>query len=369
MPALGLRLPPKEVALAAVVGVVMAADSHAARWPALAVVLCLAAGATLVVRRRLPLLPIVAIGSVNLLLMGTSTDQYGPQTVVLGMLFALYSAATQLAGRAALVAGAVGLVLVWSAHAASPDGDLLDFFPPLEWGVPWVAGRLVRRQTLQAHEAGARAALLEVEARNAAAVERDRIARELHDVVGHAVSLMVVQAGAARMALGTRAAPTRAALESIEESGRQALVELRAMLGVLRDTSETDERTPAPTLQSLPDLVEQVRRAGLPVSLAMPTDAEAPPGLALTVYRLVQEALTNALRHAGAVETAVSVELADDVTVRVSNALPSDAVAGRDGRGLVGMRERVTLHGGTFSAGPEGSSWVVAARLPLAART
>jgi signal transduction histidine kinase len=364
------RLPPvTELALAAGVAVVMSADTPNAAWPVPALLLSLLAGATLAWRLTVPWLPLLATCAVDLLLMATATTRFGPQTTVLGVLVAVYSAATHLAGRRALTWGIVSLTLVWAAHVASPDGDPGDFLPFVVWGLPWVAGRLVRRQTLAAHEAGARAALLEVDAREAASRERDRIARELHDVVGHAVSLMVVQAGAERLALGSGGLPrTRAALASIESSGRQALVELRAMLGVLRSTESVDERTPQPTLAALPELVEQVRRAGLPVTLSLPQGKDVPPGLALTAYRLVQESLTNALRHAGPVPTTVDVEVDHDLRVRVANALPRRPAVGSEGRGLVGMRERVTLHGGAITAGPQNGCWIVDARLPLLAR-
>ncbi len=359
------RPPVTEVALAAGVAVVMSADTHNAAWPVPALVLSLLAGATLAWRLTVPWLPLVATCSVNLLLMVTATTRFGPQTTVLGVMVGLYAAAAHLAGRRALLAGTFGLLAVWAAHVTTGEGDASDFLPFIVWGVPWLAGRLVRRQTLQAREAGAHAALLEMEAQEAAGRERDRIARELHDVVGHAVSVMVVQAGAARVSHGGDDPATRAALESIEESGRQALVELRAMLGVLRSPDAVDEHAPQPTLASLPALVEQVRRAGLPVTLSTAGGTDVPAGVGLTVYRIVQEALTNALRHAGAVQTAVQVQVGAEVEVRVSNALPAPAEQAAEGRGLLGMRERVALHGGTLSAGPCEGRWVVAARLPL----
>jgi signal transduction histidine kinase len=366
---LARRLPPvSECALAAVVAVVMSADTMNAAWPVPALLLSLAAGLSMAWRLSHPFVPLLLTCGANLLLLATAPGQFGPQTIVLGAMVAIYSAAAHLAGRRAVLAGVVSVALLWAAHVSSGEGDAGDFFPFVVWGLPWVAGRLVRRQTLQARESGARAALLEVEAREAASLERDRIARELHDVVGHAVSLMVVQAGAERMALGeSGSARTRAALESVEESGRQALVELRAMLGVLRSPDPVEERTPQPTLESLPGLVEQVRRAGLPVELSMPAGVSAPPGIALTVYRLVQESLTNTLRHAGPVPTAVRLELGPDLVVQVASDLPDGLTRRSDGRGLVGMRERVNLHGGTLSAGPHDGQWVVSARLPLAA--
>ncbi|HTL23059.1 MAG TPA: histidine kinase, partial [Mycobacteriales bacterium] len=248
------------------------------------------------------------------------------------------------------------------------EGDAADFLPLLVWGAPWLVGRMVRRQALQARADGARAALLlaeqEAQTREAAQTERDRIARELHDVVAHAVSLMVVQAGAERLA--NPATPSREALVAIEDSGRRALVELRTMLGVLRTSGEED-RDPQPDLAALPVLVESVRAAGLPVELHVSGEEAVPAGVALSAYRIVQEALTNALRHAGEVRTCVTVGVSDEVVVEVRSELPPHgrAASPGSGRGVTGMRERVALHGGALDAGPEGAAWVVRARLPL----
>jgi len=268
------------------------------------------------------------------------------------------------------VAGAASLALVWVGFVAGPDVNSNDFFPFLIWGAPWLVGRLARRQSLGARADGARAAVLlaeqEAQTRDAASRERDRIARELHDVVAHAVSLMVVQAGAERLAHPD--SPSRPALEAIETSGRQALVELRSMLGVLRE-SQHEASEPQPDLSSLPALVDRVRDAGLQVELHTTGCGQVPPGIALSAYRVVQEALTNALRHGGEVPTEVRVEVGDAVLVEVRSGLPSAGMTSRagSGRGVVGMRERVALHAGSLDAGPEGGQWVVRARLPLAA--
>ncbi|HUR13482.1 MAG TPA: histidine kinase [Mycobacteriales bacterium] len=365
-----LRTPPSEVALAAVVTAVMAADLGQAAHPFLVgLPLVLVAGSLLAWRLVLPEVPLAAICTANVLLMTTAPGEFGPQTLAIGVMVAVYSAAAHLAGRRAQVAAALSLVLIWVAHAGSREGDVADFLPLLVWGAPWLVGRMVRRQALQARADGARAALLlagqEAQTREAAQQERDRIARELHDVVAHAVSLMVVQAGAERLA--NPATPSREALVAIEDAGRRALVELRTMLGVLR-TSGEEERDPQPDLEALPELVERVRAAGLPVELQVRGEAEVPAGVALSAYRVVQEALTNALRHAGEVPTCVTVVLTDEVVVEVRSGLPPagrPAAAG-SGRGITGMRERVALHGGVLDAGPESSAWVVRARMPLA---
>ena len=361
------RPPPVEFAIAAVVTAVMAVDlGQGASWW-MGVLLVVPAGATLAWRTRLPELPLLLICAANLVLMATAPGKFGPQTVVIGMMVAAYTAASQLCGRRHLAAAAVSLALVWAGHVASPDGDAADFWPFLIWGVPWLAGRLVRRQALQARAAGARAALAEREADEAIQRERDRIARELHDVVGHAVSMMVVQAGAARVQPEGAGPRTAAALDAIEVAGRQALAELRAMLGVLRSAGPGDEQRPQPDLSALPELVDHVRAAGLPVQLTVRGDAPVAPGVALAAYRVVQESLTNALRHGAAGATTVDVQLGSEVSVEVVNELPAATAdtAHGGGRGIAGMRERVELHGGSLFAGPRDRHWVVSARLPL----
>jgi signal transduction histidine kinase len=349
---------------------IMAVDLGQAAHPLLALPLVLLAGSLLAWRLVLPELPLAAVCLVDLLLTATAPGQYGPQTLDIGVMVALYAAAAHLSGRRAQVAGAASLVLVWVTFVSSAEGEAADFFPFLIWGAPWLVGRLARRQALQARADGARAAALlaeqEAQTREAAQQERDRIARELHDVVAHAVSLMVVQAGAERVAHPS--SPSHDTLVAIEDAGRKALVELRSMLGVLRTTGQEDA-DPQPDLAALPVLVEQVRAAGLPVELHVDGDADVPAGLALSAYRVVQEALTNVLRHAGEVPTCVSVRVDPQrVLVEVSSELPP---AGRpstpgSGRGLTGMHERVSLHGGNLTAGADGSRWVVRARLPLA---
>lgn len=363
------RTPPTEAALAAVVTVVMAVDVGQAGQPLLLLALILLAGSTFAWRLRLPELPLLAVCLVYLYSEGTAPGRFAPQTMAIGVFVALYSAAAHLGGRRAWIAGAGSLLLVWIASVSGPEVDVADFWPFVVWGAPWLVGRLARRQSLRARADGARAAVLlaeqEAQTREAASRERDRIARELHDVVAHSVSLMVVQAGAERLAHPDT--PSRPALEAIETSGRQALVELRSMLGVLRGP-EGEATEPQPDLSSLPALVERVRHAGLPVELRTTGRGVVPPGIALSAYRVVQEALTNALRHGGEVATEVLVDVGSDVLVEVRSGLPSPGAVSRagSGRGVVGMRERVALHDGSLDAGPEGDHWVVRARLPLA---
>lgn len=329
----------------------------------LTVALVVPAGLSLVLRLRLPLVPLALTCLVNLLLQATAPGDFGSQTSILGVLPAVFTAASLLQGRVAWWAGSASFAVVYASHVVTREGDVADFLPLLIWGLPWLGGRLVRRQALAARAAGARAALLEVEAREATGRERDRIARELHDVVAHAVSLMVVQAGAERMALQDEAPRTRAVLDAVETTGRQALVELRTMLGVLRSTGSAEGLAPQPDLAGVVALVDSVRTAGLDVELRTSGNAElVGAGVGLAVYRVVQESLTNALRH-GTGSARVQLSVGDVVEVEVRNPAGRPSTVGA-GRGLLGMRERVELFGGTLTTGRVGDDWVVSARVP-----
>ena len=203
--------------------------------------------------------------------------------------------------------------------------------------------------------------------RRALEAERARIARDLHDAVAHAVSLMVLKAEAGEAVLDADPARTRAQLTSIQETGRQALGELARLLGMLR-TTEPDGPTAQPRVAQLPALVDGVRRAGLDVHLR--TDGAArvlEPGVDLTVYRIVQEALTNALKHgrAGGRADVVLRYAADAIAVEVVSDRSGSQNGGGGGQGLVGMRERVSLYGGTLRAGPTvGGRFSVSAKVP-----
>ena len=209
----------------------------------------------------------------------------------------------------------------------------------------------------------------ELVAQVAIAEEQARIARELHDIVAHSVSIMVVQAGAARRLIAGSPGRAAEALQTVEESGRQALSELRQLLGVLSEDSQEAALAPQPGLAQLDVLVERLRQTGFAVELTREGAAQAvPPGLELAGYRVVQEALTNALKHAGGAPTRVVVRFADGrLELEVRNArgqAASDAQG--TGRGLVGMRQRVAVYGGDLEAGPlPDGGFAVRARLPL----
>jgi signal transduction histidine kinase len=211
-------------------------------------------------------------------------------------------------------------------------------------------------------------------ARRAVFDERVRIARELHDVVAHHVSVMGVQAGAARRVLQKRPEMVEEALSNIEASSREAVQEMHRLLGFLRQESEETSFAPQPGLSQLPALVDQIRDAGLQVELQVEgTEHALPPSVDLSAYRIVQEALTNTLRHAGPAKATVRVTYVDravDIEVLDTGRGPSGAEqTDRIGHGLIGMRERVTLLGGTFQAGHHaGVGYSVRAHLPLDGR-
>jgi signal transduction histidine kinase len=312
-----------------------------------------------------------------------SEGPFAPQLAVLPVLVLVFSAACQTRGRAALATGVVTAALMVGAHLATAEGDRGDFWPWLLWGGAWGCGAFVQRRSDAAAFHASRAARLEEQARTTAADaaqrERDRIAGELHDVVAHAVSVMVVQAGAERLRLGAEGGRTEEVLAAIEDSGRQALVELRTMLGVLRDEGRHgDSLVPLPGLTELPELVERLRGTGLRVCLvAAEADLERrlglPSAIELAAYRIVQESLTNVVRHAGPVETTVRVaSTSRGIDLEVRNAPPArhpgatDAPEG-SGRGIVGMRERAAAVGGELTATrePDGG-FRVHATLPVA---
>jgi signal transduction histidine kinase len=234
----------------------------------------------------------------------------------------------------------------------------------------WLAGVFVRARR-QAAAMTRHNAALQRQAEQAVTAERARIARELHDIVAHHLSVVVLQAAGAR-ASGQAGERT---LEKIEHSGRQALTEMRRLLGMLREADEKPELSPQPGLGELPALAESVRAAGLPVRLVVDGDGAAlPAAVDVSAYRIIQEALTNVLKHAGSAHAEVSIGYVDDaVTIEVSDDGPGAPEAGplwpettAGGRGLTGMQERVALFGGELRAGPKpDGGFAVRARLPL----
>jgi signal transduction histidine kinase len=352
---------------------------HAVPGPkAVAVPVMLVMPGSVAFRRRWPLPVAVAVLVANDLL-GAAADAYGTSLAQgVSWMCALYALAVWTDTRRFLVGIAVLVAGNLAAYAASPrnfnDTALFTWVPIL--AMVLVRGA-VRGRELRAEALAARAALLEREhalrAHEAVAEERTRIARELHDLVAHHVSVMVVQAGAERHALGTDQASTREVLTSIEQAGRQALVEARRLLGMLRRKDDGSELEPQPSVEHIDVLVEQIERAGLSVTLAVEGEqAPLPAGVDLCAYRIVQEGLTNALKHAGPAHAEVVLRYAPralDVEVRDDGRGPLRANGDGDGagHGLIGMRERVALYGGALETGArDGGGFAIHAHLPLA---
>jgi signal transduction histidine kinase len=246
------------------------------------------------------------------------------------------------------------------------DGFEDFFFVTVLLGCAWVAGFALRSKLADVQE---RQRLAEEEAKLAVSEERNRITRELHDVLAHSVSVMTVQASAVRRRLTPEQEREREALLTVEETGRQALAEMRRLVGIMRTEEDSVALTPQPGLGTLPALVEQVRQSGLPVELSVEGEpVKLPAGVDLSAYRIVQEALTNTLKHAGPARAWVAVRYAgDDVEIQVENDGRSEGDGDGTGHGLVGMRERVALCGGELHSGPRpGGGYRISARLPVA---
>jgi signal transduction histidine kinase len=245
-------------------------------------------------------------------------------------------------------------------------------FVPIDFVVAWVAGFALRERAEQAEAAEVRATVAERErdaaARVAVAEERARIARELHDIVAHAVSVMVLQVGAVRHKLPDAFAEDSDALRGVEQTGRTALAQMRGLLAAMRRDEDGLELTPQPGLDGLNSLLEEIGRAGLPVELHIDgRPFPLPRGIDLSAYRIVQEGLTNALKHAQATGADVTVRYRpDDVEIQVRDNGHGAGTSDGLGHGLVGVRERVKIYGGEMSAGKEnGGGFVLSTRLPL----
>jgi signal transduction histidine kinase len=325
-------------------------------------------------RRRAPLavlvLVLVSISAQSLLL-----DDWTSFQPFVAVVVAVYSLGAHGQLRTAIVGAAIAaaVILPYQVVSVVQGGKLSDLPGPLiVLGAAWLVGRLVGGGRLEALRLRDRAAELERErdeqARLAVEQERARMARELHDIVAHAISLIVVQARAGRRTLPGEAAPTRESLDTIEQTGRQALAEMRRLVAMLRAEGEAPALAPQAGLRQLDTLVAQVSEAGLPVELEVEGEpTELPPGIDLAAYRVVQEALTNALKHAGPATARVMVRYRpEELEVEVVDTGSGTVSAGEAGHGLVGMKERISLYGGEIEAGREHArGFAVRARLPL----
>jgi signal transduction histidine kinase len=308
----------------------------------------------------------------------------GELTTTLSMVFAAmlvsFSIGLHLPDPRSVIAAAGFLAATWIDIVAAPDAEYepasdIAFTGVIVVAGPWFAGRALRGWRERAGELEALTESLREErehrARAAVLDERARIAREMHDVVAHSVSLMVVQAGGARRMLDEDPEESRAALESIETAGRLALQELRRSLGMLRsESAEPAALAPQPGTAQIAELVERTRASGLPVELRVEGVARpVPPGIDLAAYRIVQEALTNAVKHAGPARASVGLRWsaeALELSVTDDGRPENGAAEAGGGHGLIGMRERVAAYGGTFSAGAGvGGGYEMRARIPL----
>jgi signal transduction histidine kinase len=278
------------------------------------------------------------------------------------------SAEQARAGLAIVVGGAA--IIAYNDPNHTP-GELV--FIPLLFAIAWLVGFALRGHAVQAEAAEARANQAEREreavARLAVAEERARIARELHDIVAHAVSVMVLQVGAVRHRLPDELADDRDALRDVEGAGRAALTEMRRLLGAMRRDGDGVELTPQPGLGSLEPLLDEIRHAGLAVDLHIEGErVPLPHAIDLSAYRIVQEGLTNALKHAHASHADVVVRYRpDELQIDVRDDGHGPSTSDGLGHGLVGIRERVKLYGGEMNAGAaNGRGFVLTTRLPLA---
>jgi signal transduction histidine kinase len=333
-----------------------------------------AVGALVAVRRIWPFGAIVAafcVTTVQVLAAGASEGLGGFVPVVI-LTYSVAAYSERRRALAGLVLVLVGLIL---HEAFDPlNRDVLNLAGAIPFDLAavaaWLGGAYARTRRLYVAELQDRAERAEREReeriRSATAQERARIARELHDAVAHTMSVIVVQAEAAEEVLGPGSERARVPLQRIQRLGREGLAEMRRLLGVLRQDSGPD-LAPQPGLDSLDELVDQVRAAGLPVILKVEGEPRPlPAGVDISAYRIVQEALTNALRHAHATEATVVVRYSDLLELEISDNGVGGSPGAGAGHGLVGMRERVSLYGGGLELdGEDGRGFRIRATLPV----
>ncbi len=342
------------------------------RLPSMAVAVCFAAA--LAVRRRAPL-AVLAVGLVVIELDNTVLKGLAEAgAFLLGIVIGIYSAGRYARGYWAAVSIVfVGVSIPLAAIEPGTPVAFTDFaFFGMFFGGPYVAGRVIRhrreREQQLENEAGALKLERDLKAREAVAEERVRIARELHDVVAHAISVIVLQARGGRRVLHSDPGEAREALDAIERAGEQALTEMRRLLGLLRDGDEELALAPQPSLARIDDLAASLTETGLPVEVRVEgTPVNLPPGIDVTAYRIVQEALTNTLKHAGPARASVVVRYEPGaVELEVLDDGPGAAGGNGSGHGLAGIGERVAVYGGELASGrrPEGG-YALRARLPF----
>jgi signal transduction histidine kinase len=353
--------------------------------PALSLPLGIAMVVPIVFRRRYPtgaFIAAVAVGGLEVALLPRPVGSDISILIMLYTLAAYRPRRISVPGLVITLLGSVVAIAVWAPqkviHSVFMVGAIAAFFggPAL---LAWLLGDSMRwrRGFYNALEERAERAERErdAQAQVAAAAERARIARELHDVVAHNVSVMVVQADGAAFALDSSPERAREALGAISGTGRQALAEMRRLLGVLRTADDDQaELAPQPGMDEIAELLAQSRAAGLPVAFAVEgVPRPLPPGIALAAYRVVQESLTNTRKHGGPnAAAAVTLRFCEDgLVIKITDDGRGVLMASDDaGHGLAGMRERVEMYGGTVQTGPRpGGGYRVTAKLPAAAGT
>jgi signal transduction histidine kinase len=369
-----------------VLGGATAEEGRGTDQPALTVLVMFLLSVVVALRRRMPerMLLLALVVGFGQLILDVPT---GPADfALLVIVYTVAAVGARWASRVALTAGLCAAPLAqlrWpSPQAGTVENVALSVILAVPFALAWVLGDSIRTRRAYFAQLEERAARLEKEreaqAKVAVAAERARIARELHDVVAHNVSVMVVQADGAAYVLDAAPDQAKKALETISSTGRQALAEMRRLLGVLRtgEHQEAGEYVPQPGLQQIEDLVEQCRESGLPVDFRVEgTSRELPRGVELTAYRIVQEALTNTRKHGGP-NAGASVRLVyfddglgllvEDDGKGAPHELYEEGGFDGQGHGLIGMRERVGMVGGTLDAGPRpGGGFRISALLPL----
>jgi signal transduction histidine kinase len=371
------RPPPSDIALVAALSLWAILEAFFVEGPG-SVPVRIVAGCALTVpllfRRRYPFPVVVFVAGVLAFraALGAESENaasFFPAILIATFSVALYARRLELAVLGGLIAltGILSAVVLGFGRDDGTTTDpgnmtIISFFVI----AAWTSGFLLRRRAEHARRVEAESGEL---ARAAVSHERSRIARELHDIVAHSISVISVQTGAAEQYVERDPAKVREHLEAVRRSAHDALTEMRRLTGVLRD--EEASYAPQPGLERVPDLVEEARASGLDVELVQEGERrEMPPGVDLAAYRIVQEALTNARKHAGKVAATVRVRYSpEEVEVEVQNAVGSGGPGGGGGgHGLVGMRERVRVYGGTLETGPDGNGhFKVHAQLPLGA--
>ncbi|MFE9559334.1 sensor histidine kinase [Streptomyces sp. NPDC006703] len=355
------------------VALLLGREAAAQGWPALdlpAHVLVVMANLPVALRSRAP---VAVFAFVHLVFAGYVTLGYWPVVSSFGLLLTVYTVAALCPARVSVPCTVVtGALWIYAGTVTAHESMASVVSQALAWpAVLWRFGIVARRSTELARRLHREQ---EERARRKVADERGRIARELHDVVAHHMSVISVQAGLARFVFDSDRDTARTALDTIDATGKEALEELRRMLKVLRAADDGAPAAPMPGLARLDEMVERIRAGGVPVALRV-EGAPRPlaPGLELCAYRVVQEALTNVLKHAPGASTEVTLTYEPhQVTVSVTDdgeGVNLDRVRTGSGHGLIGMRERAKLYGGTISIGPQSDGgFAVRLTLPTSAR-